>query len=139
MVTVEIPAQYGYCVLVAVFSIFMVMWKAFKVGGARKKFKIFYPTMYSTTNDVFNCYQRAHQNTLENYPQFLLLLLIGGLYNPLVTAAGGAIWCAGRIVYALGYYTGDPKKRMGGSFAYFGLLAMLYTTIRFATGLLGYF
>ncbi|XP_068207021.1 glutathione S-transferase 3, mitochondrial-like [Palaemon carinicauda] len=139
MVTVEIPAGYGYCVLVGVGSMFMLVWKSMKVGGARKQHKIFYPTMYSPTNDLFNCYQRAHQNTLENYPQFLTLLFLGGLYNPVATALGGAVWCAGRIAYALGYYTGDPKKRMRGAFGYIGLLTMLYTTIRFGTGLLGWF
>ncbi|XP_045596758.1 glutathione S-transferase 3, mitochondrial-like [Procambarus clarkii] len=139
MVSIEVPAEYGYCVLVAVFSIFMLVWKSAKVGGARKKFKVEYPTMYHKTNDHFNCYQRAHQNTLENYPQFLFLLLLGGLYNPIVSATGGAVWCIGRIVYALGYYTGDPKNRVKGSFAYFGLFAMLYCVIRLATGLLGWF
>lgn len=139
MASIEVPAEYGYCVLVAVFSIFMLMWKAMKVGGARKEFKVGYPTMYHKTNDHFNCYQRAHQNTLENYPQFLILLLLGGLYNPIVSAAGGVIWCVGRIVYALGYYSGDPKKRINGSFAYIGLCAMLYCTVRLATGMLGWF
>ncbi|ROT78941.1 glutathione S-transferase 3, mitochondrial [Penaeus vannamei] len=139
MVTVQVPAAYGYCVLVAVFSIFVLIWKGVKVGGARKKYKVSYPTMYSKDNDIFNCYQRAHQNTLENYPQFLVLLFFGGLYNPIVCAVGGAIWCVARIVYALGYYTGDPKKRMGGAFGYLGLIAMLYCTVRFATGLLGWF
>ncbi|KAK7067541.1 hypothetical protein SK128_012394 [Halocaridina rubra] len=139
MVSVDVPPGYGYCVLVAIFSMFMLFWKAEKVAFARKRHNVKYPTMYSPTNEAFNCYQRAHQNTLENYPQFLALLLIGGLYNPIVTAAAGAIWCIGRIFYALGYYTGDPKKRMNGMFGYLGTLAMLYTTLRFATGLLGVF
>merc|ERR1712002_20528 len=115
------------------------MWKGMRVGMARKKFDVPYPAMYSDKDPVFNCYQRAHQNTLENYPQFLVVLFVGGLYNPVVAAVGGLIWCVGRIVYALGYYTGDPKKRVGGSFGYIGLFAMLYCTIRFATALLGWF
>ncbi|KAA0196736.1 hypothetical protein HAZT_HAZT009027 [Hyalella azteca] len=72
----------------------------------RKKFKIYYPVMYSPDNALFNCYQRAHQNTLEVYPQFLTCLAFGGLYNPTMSAAAGAVWVAGRVAYALGYYTG---------------------------------
>ncbi|KAG8223382.1 hypothetical protein J437_LFUL002627 [Ladona fulva] len=139
MVTVSIPADYGYCVLAAVGSSFVVAWKAMRVGAARKKYKIPYPTMYSTDNDTFNCIQRAHQNTLENYPQFLYMLLIGGLEMPRLCAAGGAIWCLGRIAYAVGYSTGDPKKRMQGSFGYIGTFMLLGATIKFAGGLLGWF
>ncbi|XP_042235788.1 microsomal glutathione S-transferase 3-like [Homarus americanus] len=139
MVAIEVSAEYGYCLLVAVFSIFMLVWKSYNVGKARKQFNVLYPTMYHKSNDHFNCYQRAHQNTLENYPQFLTLLLLGGLYNPIVSAVGGAVWCTGRIVYALGYYTGEPKNRSKGVFSYFGLFAMLYCTVRLATSLLGWF
>ncbi|KAK4309731.1 hypothetical protein Pmani_018660 [Petrolisthes manimaculis] len=140
MVTINIPAEYGYVVFVAIFSIFMIQWKAWKVVQARRFYKVPYPTLYyKTNNDIFNCYQRAHQNTLENYPQFLVLLLLGGLYNPIVSAVGGAIWCMGRVTYAYGYYTGDPSKRSNGVFGYIGILAQLYCTVRFATQLLNWF
>merc|ERR1712221_52410 len=78
MVAVEVLPQYGYVLLVAIASIFLIFWQGMKVGLMRKQCKVEYPTMYSKDNNLFNCYQRAHQNTLENYPQFLILLLIGG-------------------------------------------------------------
>ncbi|XP_049775806.1 microsomal glutathione S-transferase 3-like isoform X1 [Schistocerca cancellata] len=137
MITLQVPSQYGYCVLVAVGSIFVLMWKGIKVGAARKKYNIPYPTMYSKDNDQFNCIQRAHQNTLENYPQFLTLLLLGGLEHPVISAAAGCVWLAGRIAYAKGYYTGNPAKRMQGGFAYLGLLALLGTSVKFSMRLLG--
>ncbi|CAL4239637.1 unnamed protein product, partial [Meganyctiphanes norvegica] len=139
MVAIEILPEYGYCVLVAVGSGFMLTWKALQVGKARKQHKVHYPKMYSEDNDHFNCVQRAHQNTLENYPVFLMTLLLGGLYNPVASAIGGTIWCVGRIAYAKGYYTGDPKKRTWGSFGYIGLFTMLYCTIRLSAKMLGWF
>lgn len=41
-----------------------------------------YPTMYSTKDDVFNCIQRAHQNTLEVYPQWLVFQTIAAIVYP---------------------------------------------------------
>nr|CAD7445812.1 unnamed protein product [Timema bartmani] len=113
--TISVPSSYGYVVLVAASSTFVIMWKAIQVGKARKKYNIQYPTMYSPDNVQFNCVQRAHQNTLENYPQFLTLLLLGGLEWPIVSAVGGAVWLLGRIVYAQGYYTGANLSRKGTS------------------------
>jgi len=137
MVTVEVLPEYGYVLLVAIASIFLFFWQGMKVGGMRKKCNINYPNMYSKDNDLFNCYQRAHQNTLENYPQFLILLLIGGLQYPLVNTAAGIIWIAGKVSYSLGYYSGEPSKRLRGTYSYIGLLIMLFTSISFALHLTG--
>jgi len=43
--------------------------------------------------------QRGHQNTLENYPQFLLMLGLGSIQYPLVSSIGGVIWLLGRLAY----------------------------------------
>ncbi|GLH04944.1 Microsomal glutathione S-transferase 3 [Gryllus bimaculatus] len=136
-VAIEVPREYGYCVLVAVGSTFVLMWKAINVGRARKKYNIKYPAMYSPDNDHFNCIQRAHQNTLENYPQFLTLLLLGGLEWPVASAVGGSVYLLGRIAYATGYYTGDPKKRARGAFGLVGIVVLLAATTKFGLRLSG--
>ncbi|CAG7821264.1 unnamed protein product [Allacma fusca] len=135
-VTLVLPDGYGYVILTAVASIFMTMWKAVQVGKARKEFKVDYPAMYSDKSALFNCYQRAHQNTLENYPQFLLLLLLAGIEMPCVSALAGLVWIAGRVVYGLGYQTGDPQKRARGAFAYIGLLTLFLLTVKLSLRLL---
>ena len=67
--------------------------QGFKVGGARKKLGVPYPAMYSDKQPLFNCYQRAHQNTLENIPTFLALVLLAGLFS--------AKWAAGQLLCLL--------------------------------------
>lgn len=55
-------------------------------------------------------------------PTFLTLLSMGGLEMPVFSAIGGAIWIAGRVQYAKGYYTGDPRKRCSFKSIYFLLM-----------------
>ncbi|CAN0068238.1 unnamed protein product, partial [Ectocarpus sp. 12 AP-2014] len=78
MVTIELTPAHGFPMAVAICSAFVTTWAGVGVGMARKKYGIKYPQMYAEQSDanavVFNCYQRAHQNVLENYPSFLLLL-----------------------------------------------------------------
>jgi glutathione S-transferase len=58
----------------------------------------------------------------------LLLLFSGGIGSPVVSAGAGIAWLAGKFLYAQGYSTGDPAKRMRGAVAYLGLLTLLYTS-----------
>lgn len=75
------------------------------------RIRIPYPNAYATAEQAsrdqaaysFNCAQRAHQNFLENFTMALAGLLISGVRYPLLASAFGAIWGAGRVVYALGY------------------------------------
>ncbi|CAG8721770.1 9235_t:CDS:2, partial [Racocetra persica] len=115
-----------------------------QVGGYRKKAGVPYPNLYASKEEaekdrsklIFNCYQRAHQSTLELYPQFLLTLMVGGLKHPVLSAVGGGIWILGRLVFARGYQTGDPAKRTRGAFSYIGVLTLLGTSISTAISLL---
>jgi len=140
VVTIVVPKEYGYVVFTAVASVVMLMYKAFKVSKARKEYNVPYPTMYATGESdkakIFNCVQRAHQNTLENYAPTMMCLLLGGIQHPIISAVGGMVWNLGRVVYAQGYSSGDPKKRMRGAFGYFGLFALYGCTISFGLHLL---
>ena len=107
---------------------------------ARKRLGVKYPGMYSEDHPEFNCIQRAHQNTLENLPIFIATLLLGGLRHPRYAAIFGGIWFVGRVVYTVGYGTGQPDKRrpgfimsmMGGSMP---LVALAIST---GAGMLGW-
>ncbi|XP_033121040.1 microsomal glutathione S-transferase 3-like isoform X2 [Anneissia japonica] len=114
----------------------MVTYLGAKVGQARKKYGVKYPLMYDSKEPMFNCYQRAHQNTLEQIPYFLLFLLLGGIQHPGVCIVCGLIWIVSRLSYAFGYYTGDPEKRLKGVYGYIGLFGLIAATISFALHLL---
>ncbi|XP_010877546.1 microsomal glutathione S-transferase 3b [Esox lucius] len=134
-----LPSSFGYVILTYLYSWFMLSYLGFKVGGARKKYDVKYPTMYSDTNQVFNCIQRAHQNTLEIYPQWLVFQTIAALVYPISASVLGAIWVTSRFSYAWGYYTGDPAKRMNGVYGYIGYLGVIILSISVALQLLGVF
>jgi len=58
----------------------------------------------------FNCAQRAHHNTLEVVPHTLFTILFSGLRYPTAATALGSLWVFGRIIYTMGYSTGDAAK-----------------------------
>ncbi|XP_051506771.1 microsomal glutathione S-transferase 3-like [Myxocyprinus asiaticus] len=132
-----LPANFGYAIFTYLYSFGMLSYLAIKVGGARKKYKIMYPTMYSDKEQVFNCIQRAHQNTLEVYPQWLVFQTIAALEYPIAASVLGVIWVTSRFSYAWGYSTGDPKKRMQGAYGYIGLFGVILLSISVALKLLG--
>ncbi|XP_071113138.1 glutathione S-transferase 3, mitochondrial-like [Haliotis cracherodii] len=141
-VSVEIQSDFGYVVLVIVATWVLLNWLGLQVVKARRKYEVNYPIMYCTDTfgdgHMFNCVQRAHQNTLEVYPVTLVLLIFGGLEFPKVSAFCGVVWILSRVVYAYGYYTGDPSKRTRGTFGYAGLLVLLVNSIIFALDILDF-
>lgn len=80
--------------------------------------------------------QRGAQNTLENYPTYLMFQGLSALVNPTWSAALGAVYLVGRIMYFRGYATGDPEKRRQGSVQYIGLLGMLGMSCKLAFDLI---
>merc|ERR550519_1850744 len=113
--TFTIDPVYGYVLLVVFFTYLLSFWQGMMVGRMRTKLKVDYPAMYSDTEPLFNCYQRAHQNTLEKMPLFLILLLAAGMSNAKVATALGLFWIVSRVIYSVGYYSGFPRNRVVGS------------------------
>ncbi|GJN23566.1 hypothetical protein PR202_gb11228 [Eleusine coracana subsp. coracana] len=116
-VSIQLTKEYGYVVLVLVAYAFLNFWMSFQVGKARRKYKVFYPTMYAIESEnkdakLFNCVQRGHQNSLEMMPKFFVMLLLGGLQHPTIAAGLGLIYMVGRFFYFKGYSTGVPDKRL---------------------------
>ncbi|KAJ3014596.1 hypothetical protein HKX48_005070 [Thoreauomyces humboldtii] len=138
--------EHGYVAGVAFSSVLLLQYLSFKAGGLRKKANVPYPYLYAEKAAVladntgivnkYNCHQRAHQNTLENYPSFLVLLGLSGLRFPVVSAIGGAVFLLGRVFYARGYSTGNPEKRMQGTFGYLGFIALLGGSVATIAGLI---
>ncbi|KAF7726536.1 Microsomal glutathione S-transferase 3 [Apophysomyces ossiformis] len=133
---IVIPKEYGYVLSAAAITSFYVFSLGFDVAKARKAAGVPYPYAYAERAEaekdpkkhIFNCAQRAHQNTLEQLPLFTTLLLVGGIRHPEISAGAAAVWVLGRIVYAKNYISGDVKKRTRGSFGLLGLLTLLGTT-----------
>jgi uncharacterized MAPEG superfamily protein len=77
----------------------------------------------------FDCVQRAHQNTLEVAPSVASCTMMVGLMHPITSAALCGIWSLGRVVYVLGYGTGNPaNKRTGGLIAHLGDIPLFVMT-----------
>ncbi|KAJ8656607.1 hypothetical protein O0I10_007684 [Lichtheimia ornata] len=138
MVIFTLSQEHGFVLSVLVFSLFQLLAMSLRVGKARKVAGVPYPYVYAEKNEaenefdkhVFNCIQRVHQNTLEMYPSFAVLLLLGGITHPLINAGAGFYYLVTREVYARGYSTGEPSKRgLGVRTAALGELIMLGTTV----------
>jgi glutathione S-transferase len=87
-------------------------WTGVMAGYARVKYKVPAPSMEGPA--AFQSAQRVQANTLEQLPIVIVPLWLCATYlGDVWAAAGGLLWCAGRIAYALGYYR-DPARRETG-------------------------
>ncbi|XVE77489.1 hypothetical protein DITRI_Ditri13aG0066700 [Diplodiscus trichospermus] len=136
--------EYGYVVLVVVVYCILNFWMGIQVGKARKRYKVYYPTLYALESEnkdakLFNCVQRGHQNSLEMMPVFFILMVLGGMGHPCVCAALGLVYTVTRYFYFTGYATGDPQNRLNiGKYGFLALLGLVICSISFGINLLRY-
>lgn len=87
-------------------------WTGVNAGRARIKYAVMAPSMDGPL--PFQSCQRVQANTLEQLPLLLVPLWMCALFlGDAWAAGGGALWCVGRILYALGYYQDPPKREVG--------------------------
>jgi uncharacterized membrane protein YecN with MAPEG domain len=98
--------------IVTLLALLTYLWMSLRVGRARAKSGIQAPAM--TGDPVLERTIRAHYNTLEWLPVFLVSMWLFAIYwSDLVAAACGAVWIVGRILYAVGYAAGAEKRELG--------------------------
>ncbi|KAG2338341.1 membrane-associated proteins in eicosanoid and glutathione metabolism [Suillus weaverae] len=132
----SLPEGYGYIPSSLITIGWVLVWQGIMVGRYRKRAGIEYPQPYaekaeakdSTVALRFNCMQRAHQNTLESAPVVFVSTIVAGLKYPALAAAICVAYSFARIVYTIGYKSGQPKRRLCGSIvsnlSVFGLLSI---------------
>ena len=68
---IEIPDDYARVVAATGVTMIPLFYGAYRVMRARKTYDVKYPNLYAPENHphkkAFDCAQRGHQNTLENY------------------------------------------------------------------------
>jgi glutathione S-transferase len=101
-----------YTAIVTLLAIALYLYFGTRVAAARTKFNVRLPA--TTGNPDFERVFRAHVNTLEWMPTFLVSLWLFALYlNDLAAAVLGLIWIAGRAIYFAGYSRAVEKRLPG--------------------------
>ncbi|KAJ7757074.1 hypothetical protein B0H16DRAFT_1885787 [Mycena metata] len=139
MSTLVLPAGTGYVAGAFLSTVLVLLYQTRTVGKYRHLAGVEYPRAYAEKEEMkanpnavlFNCAQRAHQNTLENLPMLLIGTVITSLKYPQAAAAALTVWSISRVGYTVGYITGTPKKRTNALSvlqypAGYGLLLSLY-------------
>ena len=102
----------AYVAIVSLLALLVYFWMGLMVGRARSKSGIAAPAM--TGDPVLERTIRAHYNTLEWLPLFLVPLWLFAIYwNDLIAAGIGVVWIVGRILYQRGYAQAAEKREMG--------------------------
>lgn len=98
--------------IVSLLALLLYFWMSLQVAGARRASGIQAPAM--TGDPVLERTIRAHYNTLEWLPLFLVPLWIFAIYwSDTIAAAVGLVWIVGRFIYQRGYVAAPGNRSTG--------------------------
>ena len=98
---------------VTVLAVLVALWTAILVARTRRRVGIAPPA--TTGSPELECALRCQANTVEQIVIFLPALWLATLYfQGWIPGVLGAVWCIGRIIYALGYRAEKPGARAPG-------------------------
>jgi uncharacterized MAPEG superfamily protein len=104
MVSTSELAEYRICAIVTVLVYMTNARSGVAVGAARERLKVPFPK--TTGPAEFERHFRAHANNAEQYPQFLALMWVFGIFvNALVAGGLGVVWVILRNLYVSRYHT----------------------------------
>ena len=110
--------------LVILLALLTYLGTFFYCGRQRAKHRIMAPA--TTGHPDYERALRIQQNTLEQLVVFVpACLLFSSLVNPLWGAILGAIWVAGRILYAVSYARAPESRGPGFMIAMVALLVLV--------------
>ncbi len=113
-----------YTAAVTLLAVAFYFFVATRVPLARRKFNVKLPA--TTGNADFERIFRAHSNTLEWLPTFLVPLWLCAFYLSDVGAAVlGLVWIGGRVLYFTGY-SKAVEGRLPGFFIQSAACALLF-------------
>ena len=148
MVSIELTEEHGKCI-----AVFIALWLqqqvvfAGAVGMARSKSGVKPPTLYPRDSEIkalnlsakqvdsYMCAQRMHQNNVEFLTCYFPVMILAMLGDPTNTFYASIVVFLGRLVTAIGYYSGAEKRIAGGWF-HFGELYTVYLAGKFAYNLI---
>lgn len=101
-----------YTALVSLLAVLFYVYLGTRVAAARRTFGV--PLPATTGHPDFERVNRAHLNTLEWMPVFLVPLWLCALYlSDAGAAVLGLVWIVGRIMYFAGYREAADKRHIG--------------------------
>jgi len=116
--------SHAYVAIVTLLALLVYFWMSLQVPIARKKCGIAAPAM--TGDPLLERTIRAHYNTLEWLPLFLVPLWLFAIYwSDLWAAILGVVWIVGRILYQIGYVTEAGKRAPGFLIQFLAVAALL--------------